>query len=84
MSSRITLLLVLQCVAPFMVATSMGGEIVSASYFVPDGVKFARAAVATIGIKNFTFGCFSHTLLVKRNIDNRRGKLSSVTIASVA
>ena len=34
------------------------------NFMVPDPVSYARAAVATIGIKEFTYGCVSHTVQV--------------------
>ena len=35
--------------------------------FIVDAVHYARAAVATIGILNFTYGCLSHELQVSVN-----------------
>ena len=54
-----------QCVSPFYVSTAMSG-IGSTNFWVPEPVAFARAAVATIGIKRFTHGCFSHALQVNQ------------------
>ena len=34
------------------------------NFFVVDAVHYARAAVATIGILKFTYGCLSHELQV--------------------
>ena len=56
-------LLITKCVAPFYVATSMS-RIRHTSFFVPDPVSYARAAVATIGIKKFTHGYVSHAIQV--------------------
>ena len=64
--SHLTSLLVqilLQTVTPAFVATAMSG-IKRTSFFVPSAVAYARAAVATIGILNNTFGCFAHTIQV--------------------
>ena len=52
-----------QSVAPFFVATSMSG-ISRTSLSVPGAVGFARAAVATIGIKKFTRGYLPHEIQV--------------------
>ena len=52
---------------PFFVATSMSG-IRRTNFMVPDGVGFTRAAVATIGIKRFTYGCLSHTIQVRTSV----------------
>ena len=56
-----------QTVAPGTVATAMSASVSNiegTSLFVPNGVGYARAAVATIGILNNTFGCISHTIQV--------------------
>ena len=49
--------------APYVVATA-GTGIERSNFMAPDGVSYARAAVATIGIKKFTHGCLSHTVQV--------------------
>ena len=53
-----------QNVKPFFVATAMSG-IRRANFLVPSPEAMAKAAVATIGIQEDTFGCFSHALQVK-------------------
>ena len=52
-----------QTVAPFFVATPLSG-IEEPDLFVADPNKFARAAVATIGVQYYTYGCLSHAILV--------------------
>lgn len=52
-----------QNVMPFVVATAMSG-IRRSTFLIPNGTGFAKAAVATIGIQDNTFGCFSHALQV--------------------
>ena len=49
--------------SPFYVTTAMSG-IDSANFWVAEPVAFARAAMATTGIKRFTHGCFSHAIQV--------------------
>ena len=52
---------------PFGVATAMSG-IRQSSFQVPSPATYAKAAVATIGIQNNTFGCFSHAIQVSPRI----------------
>ena len=49
--------------APFFVATPLSG-IEEPDLFVADPNKFARAAVATIGVQYYTYGCLSHAIMV--------------------
>ena len=51
----------------FYVAMSMSG-IKRTSLMVPDGIGYTWAAVATIGIKRVTYGCFSHTIQVSTSL----------------
>ena len=53
----------MQTVAPFFVATPLSG-IEEPDLFVADPNKFARAAVATIGVQYYTYGCLSHAIMV--------------------
>ena len=57
----------MQCVVPFIVVTSMvtGWGVQQATLWIADSVRYARAAVATIGIKSFTRGYYPHALLVR-------------------
>ena len=59
----------MQCVVPFYVATSMSG-IRRSSFMAPDGVSYAREAVATIGIRRVTYGCLSHIIQVRTSLSN--------------
>lgn len=48
-----------------MVATRMSGLKESqVNFFIVNAMHYARAAVATIGILKFTYGCLSHELQV--------------------
>ena len=48
---------------PFFVTTALSG-MDKPSFDIPSPATFAKAAVATIGIQDNTFGCFSHALQV--------------------
>ena len=55
----------LKTVAPCIVATRLSGfKDSQVNFFIVDAVHYARAAVATIGILKFTYGCLSHELQV--------------------
>ena len=53
----------MQTVAPYFVSTAMTGK-PSTNFFVWEPVSYAQAAVATIGVEHYTFGCFPHALQV--------------------
>lgn len=61
-----------QTVASGMVATAMS-NVRRAVFFSPDPIKYSRAAVATIGIQNYTYGYWPHALqqYVMRKISTR-------------
>ena len=48
---------------PCLVATAMTG-IKRPSYVAPSPDTFAKAAVATIGVQDNTYGCLSHAMQV--------------------
>ena len=52
-----------QTVSAGMVTTAMSNKR-KVSFFSPDPVSYAKAAVATIGIQEYTHGCWSHALQV--------------------
>ena len=52
-----------QCVMPFFVATAMT-PFRRSNFWVADAIQFTRSAVATIGIKKFTYGNISHEIQV--------------------
>lgn len=59
--------ILLQCVAPFSLATKMAASTARGQctkFWMVDPVSFAKAAMATIGIKRFTHGCFAHAIEV--------------------
>ena len=60
---------------PCVVATVMTG-IKRPSYVAPSPDTFAKAAVATIGVQDNTYGCFSHAMQVGegRGGEGRGGK----------
>ena len=49
--------------APFFVATQLSG-LEDPDLFTMDANKFAHAAVGTIGIQYYTYGCLAHAILV--------------------
>ena len=54
---------IFQNVMPFLVATSMS-LVKRTRYDIPDGISYARAALATTGIQQNTFGYYSHAIQV--------------------
>ena len=52
-----------QSVAPFGVSTAIVNS-PPTNLFVIDAVKYARSAVATIGIQGYTHGCLPHAIQV--------------------
>ena len=48
---------------PFFVSTPMTGFRRS-NFWIPNAIQFTRSAVATIGIKKFTYGNVSHEIQV--------------------
>ena len=59
----VALLLLMQCVLPFFVATNMS-QIRKTSFMVPGPREYARKALATVGLESRTFGCLSHAIQV--------------------
>ncbi|KRX40456.1 Very-long-chain 3-oxooacyl-coA reductase, partial [Trichinella murrelli] len=55
--------LIFQCVSPFYVCSKMS-KMNRPSFFVPDSSTFARSALNTVGLEEFTCGCLSHAILV--------------------
>lgn len=53
----------IQTVSAGMVTTAMSNKR-RVSFFSPDPVSYAKAAVATIGIQRYTHGCWSHAIQV--------------------
>ena len=53
----------MQCVMPFFVATPMT-PFRRSNFWVADAIQFIRSAVATIGVKKFTYGNVSHEIQV--------------------
>ena len=51
---------------------------------VTSPVDYARAAVATIGIQNDTYGCFSHALLVSTREEIRHGDLNYTYVGALS
>ena len=54
---------ILQTVAAGMVTTTMSNAR-KVTFFTPDPIKYSRAAVATIGIQDYTHGFWPHALQV--------------------
>ena len=48
---------------PFFVSTPMTG-FRHFNFWIPDTIQFTRSAVATIGIRKFTYGNVSHEIQV--------------------
>jgi len=51
-------------VVPFFVSTAMSAH-ARASFFIRTPISFTKAALATVGIQNTTFGCFPHAIQVR-------------------
>ena len=66
---------------PFVVATSMSG-ISRPSYTMPSADTYAKAAVATIGVQDSTYGCFSHAMQVSHG-GGREGSYVAITVKEV-
>ena len=85
-SSPITsVLLPMQDVRPFIVATAMirAALKITSSRLILDPITYTRAAVATIGIQHTTYGYFYHALQVRISVAMVVSKLHVVRMVIV-
>ena len=58
---------IIQTVSSDNVTTAMSNAR-RVSFFVPDPQSFATSAVATVGIQDYTCGCWPHALMVSAHV----------------